>query len=284
MNPPKFLSAQEVYRILQRESPEGVYADGAPGQYFTTADNFSAASGVAAIYQNLERVYENFWPQTANEKIADWENYVFGAPTSEGSLSLSERRLRVINQLRARPSLALWEILTLVANLVPPGTYVQVQEVGCSPAFKGWRLGESKLNSETAFGWGYAVLGPNGADLCQFTQTNGWRLGSSSLAVTTRLKGDFGYEAVTYAQMRAYLYAVRIFGYTLTASERAALVQALRAKEPARSSRLIYENQDLADFNLTTVVNDVSQFDLVDCIKVDAASVTGYSGRTNPDA
>lgn len=279
---PKFLNQQEIYRILQRELPEGVYADGAPEAFFTTADNYSTASGIASAYSKMERAYDNFWPQYADEKIDDWEIFVFNALQS--GLSLAERRTRVINQLKTRPTLALWEILTtVVANFVPPGTFVQVVEWGCSDSVAyGWQLGISKLGSETVLGWGYTKVGPDGGDLCAAVIGDGWRLGQSPLGIGTRLGGSISYKDLSEAQLRAYAYEVRIFGYSLSSSERANLDLLLKRKEPARSAHIIRDGLSLVDYNLTVAVADVDQFDNVDCVAVDATQATGYAGRETP--
>lgn len=115
---PKFLSVTEIYRLLQRELPEDVYADGAPDLYNTAADMCAAASGFHTAYGNLERIYENYFPQYADEKIGDWEVMVFGQ-LSEGSLTLQERRDRVIAKLRERNRINLWSILVDILNLLP---------------------------------------------------------------------------------------------------------------------------------------------------------------------
>jgi hypothetical protein len=70
---PKFLSATEAYRMIQRELPENVYIDGPATAGYSTASVYSKALAIEKIYQNLERIYDNFFAQTADEKIADWE-------------------------------------------------------------------------------------------------------------------------------------------------------------------------------------------------------------------
>jgi hypothetical protein len=276
---PKYLSAEECYRLLQRELPEGVYADGAPSGFYSTADMFSTASGIAKLYENMERIYENFFPQTADEKIVDWEVKVFGVQL-DSSLSLTERRGRVINKLRSRPTLALWEILTLVAGFVPAGTFVQVIEWGCHPSVTGWKLGVSKLGLETALGnQGDVLFLGNGNDICEKMSSTGWRLGQRRLGIDTTLGIDGYYLDLSYAQIRAYTYEVRIFGYTLPANTRIQLEAELSKREPARSGHVIFENLSLTTYGLTVPVSNVDQFSLVDCITRDDTQTTGYKGR-----
>lgn len=278
---PKFLTQQEIYRILQRELPEGVYADGPPSAFFTTADMYATASGISGLYAKMQRVYDNYFPQYADEKIEDWETFVFNK--IQTGLSLPGRRTKVINQLKLRPSLSLWEILTAAANFVPVGTFVQVVEWGCRDGSAwGWKLGSSRLGSETVLGWGYSKIGPDGADLCDYVIGDGWRLGTSHLGSETRLQGSLTYDEFVGAQMRAYMYEVRIFGYSLTPQEWLDLDLLLRRKEPARSGHVVLDGLSLTTFDLTSPVTNVDQFDGVDCIAVDSSQTTGYSGRIRP--
>lgn len=275
---PKFLSQQETYRLIQRELPEGVYADGPPSAFFTTADNDSIAKTVATAYANLSRIYENYFPQSTDERIDDWEVKVFGVVSDDG-LTLAERRSRVLAKIRKKPSLALWEILTLVASRLPEGVFVQVVNWGCGDG-GSWILGKSKLGVDTILGWGNPSL-IQGDDLCAAVVGNGWRLGSSALGVDTRLTGTYSWQTISQVQAKAYTYEVRIFGYELTGLDYEKLVLELAAAEPARSGRLIRQNLSLASYGLIFPASNVDQFSGVNCICRDSSSDTGYSGRTH---
>lgn len=277
---PKFLVQSELYRLIQRELPPDNYADGAPSAFFTTADSDSTAKVLDTFYQKMERVYDNYFPYYADESIGDWEKFVFGAEQS--GLTLQERRQRVVNQLRARPSLSLWEMLTTAANFVPPGTFVQIVEWGCNEATEGWKLGVSKLGSQTVLSWGLKKIGVDGANLCPAMIGNGWRLGESPLGSGTRLGGTYSYKEITEAQMRAYVFEIRVFGYTLSEAERKSLGLLIRRKEPARSGHIIMDGLNLTAYNLTVPVLEAGQFSNVDCIAVDGTQSTGYVGRTTP--
>jgi hypothetical protein len=273
----KFLSADELYRLIQRELPEGVYPDGPPAGYFSTADSFAAASGLAKTYSNLQRVYDNYFPQFADERIEDWEVKVFGEMQVG---TLADRRERVIQKIRSEPSLSLWEMLLTALSYVTPGTYVQVVEYGCpeSPAY-GWKLGVSKLGSETVLGGGYDVVGGyGGQDICEKILENNWVLGRSKLGTETILGGTYTNEQVALARFRAYTFEVRIFSEVLTSTAWAQLDATLKAQEPARSQHLIFDGLSLATYNLTVDAGDVDAFSLVDCAKVDNTSTTGYKG------
>src|SRR5690606_40939046 len=74
-------------------------------------------------------------------------------------------------------------------------------------------------------------------------------------------------------------YEIRIFGYTLSAADEEKLRLDVRRNEPARSSFILRQNLDLNDFGLTETVNDVDQFDNVDCITRDSRSEERRVGK-----
>lgn len=272
---PRFLSRQEVYRLLQRELPEDVYADGAPSAHFTTAENDSVAQTIAVAYSNAERIYENFFPLTADEKIADWERAVFDK-IADAASALEDRRAKVVGQLRKQPSIDEWQLLTLVASYLPEGKFVQIVQWAKS----GWKLGVSRFGINARLGFGRRDLLPEiEEDLATAILDQGWKLGSSRLGVDTRLGGKYSYLLRSSVQLKAYTYEIRIFDYTVPSVDLANLVPDLREAEPARSRRIIRQNLDLDQFGLTETVENVGQFSGVNCITRDNASSTGYSGR-----
>lgn len=269
---PKFLTRQEIYRILQRESPMDVYPDGAPTAFISTASMDAKAKVFASIYQNLETVYENYFPQSADERIEDWEVKVFGEP-STGGLTLLERQSRILAKLRKRPKISKWEILTLIAGYIPEGKFVQIVEL-CSPQGK-WVLGRSRLGSETILGLGSP--GEFNPQTCSDLVRQGWVLGRAKLGTQTALGKD--YRGLYSLQAQAYGYEVRIFDYELTGDTLEQALLEIKKAEPARSSFVMKQNLDLTDYGLTVPVSDVNEFNLVDCITRDSTSTTGYSGR-----
>ena len=274
---PKFLTVNETYRILQRELPEGVYPDGAPSAYFSTADNYSIAKTVETLYSNLETIQDNNFPQNSDERISDWSRFVFGYSLS-AALSLAEKRSRILAKLRKEPAITLWEILTLVVEYVPDGTYVQVSSP-CSGIIT-WQLGVSELGFDTYLqGVTFDSLGIDGEDWCEEVANLHWRLGQDALGETTEL-AEFAYTDIAAIQADAYLYDIRIFGYEIPENELIGLRQEIEKAEPARSTYRLTQNANLLDYGLTTIVNDVTQFDLVDTITKDAGSSTGYTGLT----
>lgn len=274
----KFLTREQAYRILQRELPEGVYPDGAPSGYYSTADMDSVADVVATGYANLERIYANYFPQTSDEYIGKWVEKMFIGVSFDSSVSLQELRDRVIAKIRKRPTIAMWEVAKLVAGYVPEGTYIQIFEYGCHDGF--WKLGVSKLGKTTVFGFDneFQDLGVDASDWCAFVKDRQWKLGVSKLGIDTILN-EYSYAQIIEPQMRAFGYEVRIFGYEITGTSLDQLVKQIRATEPARSVHYLRQNLNLADFGLNTTVNDVDEFSLVNCITRDPSSLTGYSGR-----
>ncbi len=259
---PKFLTPDELYRIIQRELPSDAYADGSPSAFFTTADNYAAAEVFGSIYLNLSRIYENNYPQTTDERIDDWEITVFGEISASGA-TLQARRDRVIGKLREQPDLSLWRIQTAILEYLPVGTPVQI--IQRYFYFDAWRLGVSGASELgfTTFLSGGERIGPEGAPVggfCQTPDTEEWR----------------------YQRDTAYGFDVRIFGYTMPPLLQQQVDRLIRQIEPARSDYTLFQGLDINDYHLTEVVTPVSKADLFDCIFKNPASSTGYSGRRIP--
>lgn len=271
---PKFLVKDELYRLFQRELPEDVYLDGPATAGYSTSSSYSKATVLERVYSNLQRIYDNYFPGYADERQEDWEIKVFGAKL-DATLTLAERRARVIAKLQKQPTITLWEILTLVSGYVPEGTFVQVVENGCSGG--PWRLSVSKLGVDTALGINpYNV--PYGSE-CSSLVRDGWILGLSRLGVDTALTGSKNWNDVALTQLQAYGYQIRIFNYALAGDTLQQMFQEIAKAEPARSGRIMRQNADLNDFGLLIPVTNVDQFSGVNCITRDPLSTTGYSGR-----
>jgi hypothetical protein len=223
---PKFLSREEIYRMLQRELPPNVYPDGAPEKFYSTADMNSIAEVVAAGYENLSEIYDNNWPQTATHKLADWEMVAFGFPL-EAALTLEQRRDRTVAKIRSRKGLTGKDMVDVVKGIIGTDKLVDVSEWGCLTG--GWLISESQLGIETIL---------NGQNLVDVTGT-----------APCADPADFGKSPAEWAEMQeeAYTYQVNIYGYTLTAKELAALDQALTIAEPARSRHVIVDGLDPND-------------------------------------
>lgn len=233
-----FLTAQQAYRLIQRELPEGVYPDGSPTGFYSTASVYSKAKVFESAYTNLSRIYDNMFPQTADEKQLDWELKAFGYYL-DPALSLEDRRKLVINKLRARPGINRIAIEDIVRSVIGSDITFLVIDWNCAQAqtINGtgvWMIGESQLGIDTYLGGARMadvteLLYP-GADFCNNDPIFG--------------KTDEEWAAM---QEQAYTYEVLIFDYTLTAAQRAALDEALTRGEPARSAHVITDGQDLND-------------------------------------
>lgn len=272
-----FLSKDQLYRLLQRELPEGVYPDGAPSGFYSTSSIYSKADVAATGYANLERIYQNYFPQTADEKIDDWVVKAFGTKFSD-SVTLDQKRSRVIEKIRKQPKITLWEILKLVSGYLPEGVYVQIFEYG-TRQLSPWKLGVSLLGLNTYLYFVSAKdqLGISSDQWCSYISSLHWYLGKDKLGVNTYLFGG-DQSLIQKAQSDAYGYEIRIFNYALSGLDLESMKKDVKASEPARTSFILNQNQLLTDYNLTVPVTDVDEFSLVNCITRDSTSSTGYSG------
>lgn len=223
---PKFLTRAEVYRILQRELPEDVYPDGAPSASYSTADMDSIADCAATGYANLEQVYLNYFPQTTDAKIDDWEIKLFNM-LADNTLTLQERRDRVINRIRYRRSISVTGVSGAVLSVIPDLDF-QLMEWGCDEG--GWQLNVSELGISTFLN-GFNRLRGVGPLLCEVDPS------------------VFGFTEAEWEIMReeAYTYEVRIYNRVLTTEERFRLNLQLIKDEPARSDHVITDGLTDAD-------------------------------------
>lgn len=222
---PVFLNREQVYRLLQRELPAGIYPDGAPSAYFSTADMDAVAAVAATGYANLERIYENNWPMTADERIADWEIVAFGYNLPV-SLTLAERQDRVTEKIRSRKGLTIADMVSLVKAIIGTDKLVEAIEWGCSSG--GWMIGVSQLGVETYLNGFPSRLTVTGPLICEADPA------------------DYGYTQEQWDQMRedAYTYQINVYDYTLTDAEYDAIDAALTIAEPARSAHVIKSGLD----------------------------------------
>lgn len=276
---PKFLNVDELYRVLQRELPEGVYPDGAPDRFYSTASIYSKAQMLANGYANMERIYANYFPETADEKIDDWVVKAFGAKFND-SVTLLEKQSRVIEKIRKQPRISLWEILTLVSGYIPEGKYVQIFQY-CELDRQPWQLGVSLLGQNTYlyFVSAFDQVGVPALEFCEYVSNLHWRLGGDRLGVDTTLFGG-DQQLITQAQIDAYAYEIRIFDYEVTGLDLQNMEKEIQAAQPARSAYILRQNLNLNDFGLTVPVTNVDAFDLVNCITRNALATTGYDGLT----
>lgn len=217
---PKFLSQQEIYRLLQREMPEDVAPDGAPSAFYSTAEMDSVAKVLSTSYQNLSVIYSDNYPQTTSEdRIADWEIKVFGN-VKPANLTLQERRDRVLAKLRLPRGLTKTDIEGVVRGVLGTAADFEIVEWGCEDG--SWILDYSELGVGTILNgtaWTFGIA----ADLC------------------SKSPSDYGLTADQWAEMQetAYTYEVKIFNQTLTADQYLELDRELLIWEPARSRHVI---------------------------------------------
>lgn len=215
--------------LLQRELPEGVYPSGSPTGSYSSASIYSKSELFADAYANMEVIYNNIFPQTANEQQVEWEIKVFGYQL-DGSLPLAERQQIVVQKLQHKPGLTKAEMIFIVQSVIGPGTDVAIGE--WQNESNSWLIGVSQLGVTTIFGSGRIVritpaLYP-GEDLCSLT--------AADVGMTPQ-----EFEQMQYA---AYGYSVLIYSYTLTAQQRAQINLLLTNGEPARSTHFIFDGLD----------------------------------------
>lgn len=227
-----FLEVNEIYRLMQKELPEGVYPDGAPSAFYSTASIYAKSQLFSEAYENIETVYNNYFPQTADEKQADWEIKVFGT-TLDGSLNLAARRQRVIAKIRARPGITKQDMINVVKGVIGEDKDVAIGEWNCDGG--SWLIGVSELGVDTILSGANlssitSFLYP-GIDLCDINPA------------------DYGLTDEQWQEMRtsAYTYSVLIYSYTMTDAEREEVDELLSIAEPARSAHVIYDGLDPAD-------------------------------------
>jgi hypothetical protein len=225
---PTFLTTQQIYRIIQRELPPGkVYPDGPASAFFSTADSYATAKVFGDAYSNLQRIYDNYFPQYADELQPEWENLVLGKQLSD-ALTLQERRDRVVAKIRSRRRTTPEDIIATVHTIIDPSILVEIAEWGCITA--GWELDESELDISTILNE-FNNLNRVGPDLC------------------TLDAADFGLTEEEFLRYKeqAYTYEIRVYGYTLSAEEREDIENAVLAAEPARSRHILLDGLDPND-------------------------------------
>lgn len=225
---PKFLTQPELYRLLQRELPDGVYPDGEPQKFYSTTDMDAVASVAATGYANLERIYDNYWPQHSDERIAAWEFIAF-AKLLPASLTLQQRRDRIVTKIRARKGIRKQDMIDTVKGIIGSDKLVDLIGWGCSSG--GWMIGVSQLGISTYLNMFPGRLGVVGSDICEKT--------AAELGLTEQQLLDMKEEA--------YTYEIRIYGYTLTAAERTEIDLTLLEVEAARDNHVITDGLDPAD-------------------------------------
>lgn len=274
----KFLNADQIYQLFQRELPEGAYTDVEYSEGLSTSSIYAKAINFEKTYKNMNVIYKNMFPQTSDDQIDSWVIKCFGSPFPGGT-TLSEKRNAVLAKLRQQPNLTKWQILTTMAGFLPEGTYVQVFS-NCDFG-TGWPLGARQLGRDTRLGTNNtdSIAGIDFNQWCDFVSGLQWRLARGKLGSTTKLS-KYSFTDIMRRQNNAFSYEIRVFETVLSMELKQTMDLEASKIEPARSGHIIRDNLVLADFGLVNTVNNVSQFDLVDCITRDESQTTGYKGLT----
>jgi hypothetical protein len=214
----KFLSQAEIYRILQRELPEGLYPDGAAAAYVSTAENDSVAACVSSFYTSMQGAYNNLIVTTADEdKMSDWETTVLGKIPAD-VLTLEERRYRILARLRSTGDISLWQIVQTVAAYIGPDRYFEIRQRNVPDDVISSQIKGANADLVWAPGWVSGDPAPAGV-----TVTDDLRNTESSLlAVRTH----------------TYTYDVIVFSDDTFTAVQAQLDDLLVETEPARSAHV----------------------------------------------
>lgn len=254
-----FLTKEQVARILQRELPEDVYPDGGESDYYSTADLGSIAKCIASLYESMENIYKNMFPQTATQdKIAEWETTVFGY-TEVGNLTLEERIGNVLAFLRAENNLSFWTILTSLIYMVPEGIAVEVMPLNNYGTIE---VGDIRgANADLVWGpdWEAGDPAPEGV-----TVTDELRNNQASLLAVREI---------------AYKFQVIFWGGSLSPTLRTLISKTLSKIEPARAAHeLIFLEVPLEP---GTVEVDIDNAKFYHAAYRDLTSNTGYRYPNN---
>lgn len=210
---PTYLTQEQIYRLIQREMPEDLYADGAESDYVTTADLSSVAKCLASTYTTMQTISLNHFPQTADEKIADWEVTCF-EKIHTGAITLAERQAKILSFLRAENNVSYWTILTSIIALVPAGIVVEVRPrtyVGdpVTADLKG-------VNSDLVWAPGWVSGDPAPA----------------GVTVTDDIRNN--YSDLLAVRTQAYRYNVIVWGGSISTELQTIIDDTLTQIEPAR--------------------------------------------------
>jgi hypothetical protein len=240
---PYFLKQTDAYRILQRELPEGVYADGPPTAFYTTSDMDSVAKIIGDAYENLNVIYDNFWPQTmlgysaSGEQINAWEIREFGQ-IQDTTQNLETRIANLLTKIQSIPAINAAYIASLIQSLLGPNIgYNQLLVGGAFEIIEwgnytgSWMIGVSELGIDTFLSGGNRYQN-TGSNICP------------PAPLGTPPPNGISETELSDEQQTAYTYEVRIYGTTLSSSMLAKLNVLLSANEPARSTHVITDGLD----------------------------------------
>lgn len=230
---PLYLSRETIYRIIQRELPEDCYPDGAPTGYFSTSDSYATAKVLETAYANLHRIYDNYFPNYANERQADWEYTVFGYQL-DSALTLLQRQQLVESKLRSQNTIRQSDLLAAIYTVIDQSIVVEL--LPWSGKFNGirtgaWILGQSPLGYSTFLGGRSAIWGTQKAHTPLDCSLN-----AAAAGITQ--------QDVTDIQNTAYTYEVRIFA-NLTSAQLSAIDTALNSAEAARDRHVLINNASI---------------------------------------
>lgn len=248
-----FLTKAQIARILARELPEDFYPDGAESDYVSTAELGSIAQCLSSAYSTMESISLNHFPQTTDEKLADWEITVFGR-SQIGTGTDEERRGALLAFLRAENNLSYWTILTSIIAMVPVGIVVEIRPRSYA---------------------GDPVTADIKGDLSDLVWGPDWTSGDPAPAGVTVTDAIRNNEADLLAvRTQAYRYTVVVWGGSISDDLKALIEEKLSVIEPARCAHdLLFLTEALLPGTL-----EIDEFnaEASKAAYADATSNTGY--------
>ena len=249
---PTFLTREQIYRLLQRESPPEVYADGAPNAYVTTADMDATAQVFASAYETMQSIWNNMFVVSADEQLDRWETNLLGS-SSVGDLTVEQRRGVLLAFLRSQDNISYWTIMNAVMGFVPAGTFVEMR----LRAPRGDPVIAQLKGSLSGEVWGPdwvagdpAPAGVTVSDLIRNSETD-----------------------LLYLRRHAYVYDVLIWGYEFDPGEEDRLDDLLSQIEPAHVGHTIGALTEERTDGVEVSAANVENYQIA---KTDDTSGTGY--------
>jgi hypothetical protein len=214
----RILTREEIYKGMAREMPDGVFPDGSPTQFISTADTDAVAQTIATSYTALGQVDTESSIITATEtSIGKWE-YTYFSQQFEGEL-LEDRRARILGKIRQNEDISQWQI-QLVCAAFFPNTWIEVRQ-------------RNQLDDETSS----MVKGTSADTVWGPTWTSGDAFPSGVTGLEI-IRTDV--EQMRYAQLQAFIYDIYIFTNDTISTETLTSFSAkLTEQEPARCRHTI---------------------------------------------
>jgi hypothetical protein len=276
---PTFLTTKQLYKLVNAELPEFVYAYAAsPTSFYVSSEFYSYAECIHSLYETMQNIYIESIPNTCTlDGIAGHEIAYLGQ-ISMGNLSLEERRSIVLSKIRSLASCSMWNVLQFITTFYPD-VYFQIVTYNTQYSGDGWVVDESLLGFNTFLSAGsLQTLTGSRADE---VWTGTWEQGDP---MPNGVNGDPDITQAEVLAMRetAYGFLIRVFGTDFTTLGNFTEFERQFAQIiPVRSDYHTLENAVLTDYDLTEDVTDLTEWDNINCMMYESS--TGlFLGKRKP--